>query len=176
MVGGVWCWDGCWLVLNCGLFWGWLALVGVILGLARVAWCWLMLAEAGCWLKKNWGCWGWLMLGWFLKTLTWLLSLPVKTWKLSFRGYHLLICIFWDTHTSVTPVGEHPFRVYHAILFPTGLRTTLETLKLLYTCKGYLVISSYQKWRTPPKTNMGTRNDGLEMVTPFKYGHFWYLC
>ena len=28
---------------------------------------------------------------------------------------------------------------------------------------------------TPPKTNMDTQNDGLEMATPFKYGHFWYL-
>ncbi len=29
---------------------------------------------------------------------------------------------------------------------------------------------------TPPKTNMDTQNDGLEKVTPFEYGHFWYLC
>ena len=29
---------------------------------------------------------------------------------------------------------------------------------------------------TPLKTNMDTENDGLEKVTPFKYGHFWYLC
>ena len=29
---------------------------------------------------------------------------------------------------------------------------------------------------TLPKTNMDTQNDGLEKVTPFKYGHFWYLC
>ena len=29
---------------------------------------------------------------------------------------------------------------------------------------------------TPPKTNMDTQNDALEMVTPSKYGHFWYLC
>ena len=28
---------------------------------------------------------------------------------------------------------------------------------------------------TPQKTNVDTQNDGLEMVTPFKYGHFWYL-
>ena len=26
------------------------------------------------------------------------------------------------------------------------------------------------------KTNMDTPNDGLENVSPFKYGHFWYLC
>ncbi len=29
---------------------------------------------------------------------------------------------------------------------------------------------------TPPKTNMDTQNDGLEKVTLFEYGHFWYLC
>ena len=29
---------------------------------------------------------------------------------------------------------------------------------------------------TPPKNNMDTQNDDLEKVTPFKYGHFWYLC
>ena len=29
---------------------------------------------------------------------------------------------------------------------------------------------------TPPKTNMDTQNDGLENVSPFKYGHFWYPC
>ena len=29
---------------------------------------------------------------------------------------------------------------------------------------------------TPPKTNTNTQNDGLEMVTPFKYGHVWYPC
>ena len=28
---------------------------------------------------------------------------------------------------------------------------------------------------TPPKTNMDTQNDGLEKVTPFKNGHYWYL-
>ena len=36
-----------------------------------------------------------------------------------------------------------------------------------------------QKWdesHTLPKTNMGTQNDGLEKVTPFKHGNFWYLC
>ena len=27
---------------------------------------------------------------------------------------------------------------------------------------------------TLPKTNMDTRNDGLEKVSPFKNGHFWY--
>ena len=27
---------------------------------------------------------------------------------------------------------------------------------------------------TLPKTNMDTRNDGLEKVTPFKHGNFWY--
>jgi len=29
---------------------------------------------------------------------------------------------------------------------------------------------------TPLKTNMDTQNDGLEKVSPFKYGNFWYLC
>ena len=29
---------------------------------------------------------------------------------------------------------------------------------------------------TPPKTNMDTQNDGLDMVTPVKHGRFWYLC
>ena len=29
---------------------------------------------------------------------------------------------------------------------------------------------------TTPKTNMDTQNDGLEKVTPFKNGNFWYLC
>ncbi len=29
---------------------------------------------------------------------------------------------------------------------------------------------------TLPKTNMDTPNDGLEKVTPFKNGNFWYLC
>ena len=28
----------------------------------------------------------------------------------------------------------------------------------------------------PPKTKMDTQNDGLERVTPFKHGNFWYLC
>ena len=27
-----------------------------------------------------------------------------------------------------------------------------------------------------PKTNMDTQNDGLDNVSPFRYGHFWYLC
>ena len=29
---------------------------------------------------------------------------------------------------------------------------------------------------TPPKTNMDTKNDGLENVSHFEYGHFGYLC
>ncbi len=29
---------------------------------------------------------------------------------------------------------------------------------------------------TLQKTNMDTQNDGLEKVTPFKDGNFWYLC
>ena len=29
---------------------------------------------------------------------------------------------------------------------------------------------------TLPKTNMDTQNDGLEKVTPFEHGNFWYLC
>ena len=29
---------------------------------------------------------------------------------------------------------------------------------------------------TPPETNLDTQNDGLEKVTPFKNGNFWYLC
>ena len=29
---------------------------------------------------------------------------------------------------------------------------------------------------TPLKINIDTQNDGLEKVTPFKTGHFWYLC
>ena len=29
---------------------------------------------------------------------------------------------------------------------------------------------------TPPKTNLDIQNDGLEKVTPFKNGNFWYLC
>ena len=29
---------------------------------------------------------------------------------------------------------------------------------------------------TLPKTNMDTQNDGLEKVTSFKHGNFWYLC
>ena len=29
---------------------------------------------------------------------------------------------------------------------------------------------------TPLKTKMDTQNDGLEKVTPFKYGYFGYLC
>ena len=28
------------------------------------------------------------------------------------------------------------------------------------------------KWFTLPKTNTDTQNDGLDMVTPFKYAHF----
>ena len=27
-----------------------------------------------------------------------------------------------------------------------------------------------------PKTKMDTQNVGLEKVTPFKHGNFWYLC
>ena len=26
--------------------------------------------------------------------------------------------------------------------------------------------------KIPPKTNIDTQNDGLEIMTPFKYGHF----
>ena len=29
---------------------------------------------------------------------------------------------------------------------------------------------------TPPKTNIDTKNDGLENVSPFKHGYFGYLC
>ena len=29
---------------------------------------------------------------------------------------------------------------------------------------------------TPPKTNMDTQTGGLEKVSPFKHGHFRYLC
>ena len=32
------------------------------------------------------------------------------------------------------------------------------------------------RYVTPLKTNMDTRNDGWEKVTPFKHGHFGYLC
>ncbi len=34
----------------------------------------------------------------------------------------------------------------------------------------------FPKKTTPPKTNMDTQKDALEMVIPFKYGHCWYLC
>ena len=34
--------------------------------------------------------------------------------------------------------------------------------------------TSDRKKDTPPKTNMDTQNDGLEKVTPFKHGNFWY--
>ena len=35
------------------------------------------------------------------------------------------------------------------------------------------VFGGFWKTRvTSPKTNMDTQNDGLEMVTPFKHGHF----
>ena len=29
---------------------------------------------------------------------------------------------------------------------------------------------------TPPKINIDTKNDGLENVSPFRYGYFGYLC
>ncbi len=29
---------------------------------------------------------------------------------------------------------------------------------------------------TLPKTNMDTQNNGLEKLSPFKHGNFWYLC
>ena len=29
--------------------------------------------------------------------------------------------------------------------------------------------------QNPPKFNMDTKNHGLEHVSPFKYGHVWYL-
>ena len=29
---------------------------------------------------------------------------------------------------------------------------------------------------TPPKSNIDTKNDGLENVSPFKHGYFGYLC
>ena len=29
---------------------------------------------------------------------------------------------------------------------------------------------------TPEKERLDTQNSGLEKVTPFKYGNFWYLC
>ncbi len=37
---------------------------------------------------------------------------------------------------------------------------------------GYIPPTSF----TPPKSKIDTKNDGLENVAPFKYGHFWYLC
>ena len=33
-----------------------------------------------------------------------------------------------------------------------------------------------KKILTLPKTKMDTQNVGLEKVTPFKHGNFWYLC
>ena len=36
-------------------------------------------------------------------------------------------------------------------------------------------VKDYWK-KTPAKTKMETQNDGLEKVTPFECGHFWYLC
>ena len=32
------------------------------------------------------------------------------------------------------------------------------------------------QWGTPRKPNIDTKKDGLENVSPFKYGHFWYPC
>ena len=29
---------------------------------------------------------------------------------------------------------------------------------------------------TPPKSNIDTKNDGLENASPFKHGYFGYLC
>ena len=34
----------------------------------------------------------------------------------------------------------------------------------------------FAKGVTHPKTKMDTQNDGLEKVTSFKHGNFWYLC
>ena len=36
-------------------------------------------------------------------------------------------------------------------------------------------MASIEQTITPPKTNMDTQNDGLEKVTPFKQGNWWYL-
>ena len=33
-----------------------------------------------------------------------------------------------------------------------------------------------EKTLTPPKFSIDTQNDGLEDVSPFNYGYFWYLC
>ena len=38
----------------------------------------------------------------------------------------------------------------------------------------YVVVSSTQQEIPPKKTNIDTKNDGLEMVIQFKCGHFWY--
>ncbi len=35
---------------------------------------------------------------------------------------------------------------------------------------------SITKKTTPPKSNIDTKNDGLENVSPFKHGYFGYLC
>ena len=37
-------------------------------------------------------------------------------------------------------------------------------------------LSNEKKILTLPKTKMDTQNVGLEKVTPFKHGNFWYLC
>ncbi len=48
--------------------------------------------------------------------------------------------------------------------------------KLIQDCSWLKSNKTYVKNLTLPKTNMDTQNDGLEKVTPFKHGNFWYLC
>ena len=49
----------------------------------------------------------------------------------------------------------------------------------VYECYFFVVLEQFFEIGgvgTLPKTNMDTQNDGLEKVTPFKNGKFWYLC
>ena len=110
-------------------------------------------------------------------------------WRFSFTNKNLFKetkkngnCTLTITY-PLTPCKVHSWRhlLVHFFLFFAELPRfgTSGNSKTWVSCCSEVVISSWRlivgMWwgsGTVPKTNMDTQNDGLEKVTPFKYGHF----
>ena len=87
-------------------------------------------------------------------------------WTPPKSGFEFLICSIQGSN----PVFIH----IHTINWQLGRFTMWDIFRSLAIIRMLIFINSSSF--THLKTNMDTQNDGLGMVTPFKYGYFWYLC
>ncbi len=81
--------------------------------------------------------------------------------------YIIYVAVSWLLRFVIVAYKNFSHKVQyiiHAIFWVNVLFTNFKFYKNKAILKG-----------TPPKTKMDTQTNGLEKVTPFKYGHFEYL-